>query len=768
MNGFINQFPYSDAHELNLDWIIKTVKDLSSDMESFKAINSIKYLGDWSITEQYQPWSIVFNDGYDYMSLKIVPAGIDIINSDYWLQIPLITIDNALDSDSLNPVSNKRLTMKFNSIDEANTQIRALISGLRTDLTSLGSDLNSTDADLRQEIVNRASSDELLNQRINSIEALPDGSTTADAELIDIRIGANGKTYSSAGDAVRGQVEAIEDVLNAYNNYDIFSGRLNRNSATSSGGLTFTWSGDICTVGAGTSTGYSVNFLISSAVLPKYVIPGKTYYLKYSTTDTKVKLRFRFKDGDGSTFETYYRTTDYSLTIPLGTVKWDVSLFVDTGVVLSSDVTVSNIHLNNIALSLGEVEDALFSTLSKYAEAIPASSDLNDYNAAGNYIVDTAATAATITHGPVTNSSYRLNIIESTANDRLFQIALINSSANNVKLAIRNKTASGWNDWQLIPSMYTIDEVNNGSIKTTELTVTSSNYLTTFTNGSFNDAPINSIIYLGANVPLTDGPEGDSQYGNPAHPSSGYVRGTLMTYRSYAKSDTPRSGLTQILIGYRDTSYKPSISFRTSIYDNGMVWSDWSKFEENGYLHASNMVVYGGSLDLTFDDLDDMPNNSICQLDLNLDGHNSDYTLKHHPAPGVSCVAMCYAYSYTTDHGKVQTVFTIDGRMYWRYGYQQSAEVYNWTDWFNTSSNAMVNQGKLAEETNLNSVVKNSIYYLGLMPASGYVNDPITSGAGFLTVKRFGDIILQTVEALSGTRYTRYSDNAGSTWSDWV
>lgn len=31
--GFINQFPYSDFHELNLDWIIKKTKDLSSQMD---------------------------------------------------------------------------------------------------------------------------------------------------------------------------------------------------------------------------------------------------------------------------------------------------------------------------------------------------------------------------------------------------------------------------------------------------------------------------------------------------------------------------------------------------------------------------------------------------------------------------------------------------------------------------------------------------------------------------------------------------------------
>ena len=59
--------------------------------------------------------------------------------------------------------------------------------------------------------------DLVARQRINNLSKLEPGSTTGDAELRDIRIGYDGTEYEIAGEAVRGQIGSLSEVLDKLN-----------------------------------------------------------------------------------------------------------------------------------------------------------------------------------------------------------------------------------------------------------------------------------------------------------------------------------------------------------------------------------------------------------------------------------------------------------------------------------------------------------------------------------------------------------------------
>lgn len=87
---FSTRWPYTNFHELNLDWIVETLKKQDAAIADFISLNSITYADplQWDITRQYPKNQVVLDiDGDGYLSVQPVPVGVEIDNTDYWSKI---------------------------------------------------------------------------------------------------------------------------------------------------------------------------------------------------------------------------------------------------------------------------------------------------------------------------------------------------------------------------------------------------------------------------------------------------------------------------------------------------------------------------------------------------------------------------------------------------------------------------------------------------------------------------------------------------------
>lgn len=95
----IHRAPYTNFHDLNLDWIITALTDIDRSLTNFVSLNTIKYANPikWDIASQYAQNTLVLDpqDGTAYLSVQPVPQGVQITNADYWT--PVFTLQNFID-----------------------------------------------------------------------------------------------------------------------------------------------------------------------------------------------------------------------------------------------------------------------------------------------------------------------------------------------------------------------------------------------------------------------------------------------------------------------------------------------------------------------------------------------------------------------------------------------------------------------------------------------------------------------------------------------
>lgn len=203
---------------------------------------------------------------------------------------------NSISNDLLE--TNSLLARKFNEA-EANT--KTLANSLTASISSIDkqfTDMNARIADTNERL-------ETQLTRVSQLISLSDGSTTGDAELIDIRTGYDGLVHNSAGDAVRAvgeDVKALKNSLSQYIDteaidglrYD-YSGEVGLKQPymlyLTAGGEVIENSGVQIISGAGGGGGASTSELKLSYITTSPVV---------TTANDKTVLRFTFSGTDSS------------------------------------------------------------------------------------------------------------------------------------------------------------------------------------------------------------------------------------------------------------------------------------------------------------------------------------------------------------------------------------------------------------------------------------------------------------------------------------
>lgn len=136
--GFFNNFPYTNFHEMNIDWLISELKKLENYVKEYTAHNKVTYAGIWDIRKQYPQWAIVTAGNSTYMSNKPVTSGIEITNKEYWMK--LSDLDPRIDEIIAEMENNKKELLE---IRPYNAVLYGIDNTGKTDVADALEDLSS-------------------------------------------------------------------------------------------------------------------------------------------------------------------------------------------------------------------------------------------------------------------------------------------------------------------------------------------------------------------------------------------------------------------------------------------------------------------------------------------------------------------------------------------------------------------------------------------------------------------------------------------------
>ena len=176
------------------------VSAFNTGMNIYQCVNQLQGYIEWvvkAVNDVVKSWNVQVGESIDQSKAIVRETTTEQFNTEWTNKQPeLIEQVNTL------------------TTNQFNEDWGVLENRINTTLENQNTKINS----IQTQQTNLANEQTTLSNRMDTFTSLSAGSTTGDAELQDIRVGANGVTYNNAGNAVRGQYSQLKEDLSSVGN----------------------------------------------------------------------------------------------------------------------------------------------------------------------------------------------------------------------------------------------------------------------------------------------------------------------------------------------------------------------------------------------------------------------------------------------------------------------------------------------------------------------------------------------------------------------
>lgn len=184
------------------------VSAFNTGMNIYQCVNYLQGNIDWTIkavNDVVKSWNTEVSESIDQSKAIVRETTTEQFNTEWTNKQPELI-------EQVNTLTTNQFNEDWGVLEN---RINTTLENQNTNIQNIQNEQNTKINSIQTQQTNLANQQTTLSNRMDTFTSLSEGSTTGDAELKDIRVGANGITYDTAGNAVRGQYSQLkEDLVN--------------------------------------------------------------------------------------------------------------------------------------------------------------------------------------------------------------------------------------------------------------------------------------------------------------------------------------------------------------------------------------------------------------------------------------------------------------------------------------------------------------------------------------------------------------------------